>query len=83
MHQSEADKLKRLQKDKSPEEQHKLAAAECALVHCADSVPDSDPAKSGLVKLQSEDQAYTKEQDDLKRAGAFDGYGAADKVNDI
>ena len=82
LHQSEADKLKRLQKDKSPEEQHRLAAAECALVHCADGVPDSDAAKAGLLKLQNEGQAYTKEQDDLKRAGAFDGYGAADTFND-
>ncbi|WP_244305944.1 hypothetical protein [Paraburkholderia lacunae] len=83
LHKSEEEKLKQLQKGQSPEEQHKLAAAECALVHCADGVSNNDPAKSALQALQNEGQNYTYEQGLLTRAGAFDGYGAADWLVDL
>ncbi|GLU33895.1 hemagglutinin repeat-containing protein [Trinickia caryophylli] len=82
LHQSESDKLKKLQDGKSAEEQHKLAAAECALVHCGDGVPDNDPNKAALTRLQNEGQSYTYEQGLLRNAGAFDGYGKADRIND-
>ncbi|RKP44956.1 hemagglutinin repeat-containing protein [Trinickia fusca] len=82
LHPDEGKKLRDLQKGKSAEEQHKLAAAECALVQCAAGVPDSDPDKAALVQLQNEGQQYTKQQNDLIAAGAFDGYGAADRFND-
>ncbi|KVE28737.1 cell surface protein [Burkholderia singularis] len=74
LHQSEADKLKQLQKGQSPEQQYRLAAAECALVHCADNIPDNDPNKAALQKIQNDGAQYTYEQNVLKKAGAFDGY---------
>lgn len=52
-------------------------------MHCADGVSDNDPAKSALQALQNEGQNYTYEQGLLKRAGAFDGYGAADWLVDL
>ena len=82
LHPDEAKKLADLEKGKSADEQHKLAAAECALTQCAVGVPDSDPNKAALVQLQNEGQAYTTEQGLLKSASAFDGYGAADGFND-
>ncbi|MET2465051.1 hemagglutinin repeat-containing protein, partial [Ralstonia sp. SM1864_UCD524_TZ4] len=82
LHPTEEQKLKELQKGKSPEEQRRLAAAECALVHCADGVPANDAHKAELQKLQDEGQKYTAEQDLLKKYGAFDGYGKADTIND-
>src|SRR6185312_9291078 len=72
-----------LQKGQSADEQHKLAAAECALTQCAAGVPDSDPNKAALTQLQSEGQNYTYEQGLLKNAGAFDGYGTADWIVDF
>ncbi len=82
LHPTEEQKLKELQKGKSPEEQRRLAAAECALVHCADGLPANDAHKAELQKLQDEGQKYTAEQDLLKKYGAFDGYGKADTIND-
>ncbi|MDO3569080.1 hypothetical protein Q3O89_22355, partial [Ralstonia pseudosolanacearum] len=82
LHPTEEQKLKELQKGKSPEEQRRLAAAECALVHCADGLPANDAHKAELQKLQDEGQKYTAEQDLLKKYGAFDGYGKADIIND-
>ncbi|WMY10065.1 hemagglutinin repeat-containing protein [Paraburkholderia phenoliruptrix] len=83
LHPDEAKKLAELQKGKSADEQHKLAAAECALTQCAAGVPDSDPDKAALTKLQNEGQGYTYEQGLLKNGGAFDGYGAADWIIDV
>jgi filamentous hemagglutinin len=82
LHPDETKKLHDLQKGKSADEQHKLAAAECALTRCAEGVPESDPDKAALTKLQNEGQRYTDEQRQLKDAGAFDGYGPADTFND-
>ncbi len=82
LHQSEADKLKQLQKGQSPEQQYRLAAAECALVHCADNIPDNDPNKAALQKIQNDGAQYTYEQNVLKKAGAFDGYGDLDRLSD-
>ncbi|MEK6369219.1 MAG: hemagglutinin repeat-containing protein, partial [Burkholderia gladioli] len=82
LHQSEADKLKQLQKGQSPEQQYRLAAAECALVHCADNIPDNDPNKAALQKIQNDGAQFTYEQNVLKKAGAFDGYGDLDRLSD-
>lgn len=82
LHPSEEQKLKELQKGKTAEEQYRLAAAECALVHCADNVPDSDPNRAVLQKMQTDGQGYTKEQNLRKQAGAFDGYGRLEALND-
>ncbi|WP_051610638.1 hemagglutinin repeat-containing protein [Pandoraea sp. E26] len=82
LHPTEEQKLKQLQQGKSPEEQYRLAAASCALVRCADGVPDSDPNKIVLLKLQLDGGKYTSEQDLLKRAGAFEGYTSVDILND-
>ncbi|WEY39738.1 hemagglutinin repeat-containing protein [Paraburkholderia sp. SUR17] len=83
LHPDEKKKLADLQKGKSADEQHKLAAAECALTQCAAGVPDNDPDKAALTKLQNEGQSYTAEQRQLKDAGAFDGYGWADTIVDL
>ncbi|ACR30312.1 filamentous hemagglutinin family outer membrane protein [Burkholderia glumae BGR1] len=82
LHPHEKQKLSDLEKGKSTDEQHKLVAAECALTQCAAGVPDNDPNKATLTQLQNEGQSYTYEQGLLKNAGAFDGYGRADKLND-
>jgi filamentous hemagglutinin len=82
LHPNEEKKLEELQKGKTAEEQYRLAAAECALVHCADNVPDSDPNRAVLQKMQTDGQGYTKEQNLLKQAGAFDGYGRLEALND-
>ncbi|QVN18573.1 hemagglutinin repeat-containing protein [Burkholderia pyrrocinia] len=82
LHQSEAEKLQQLQKNQSSEEQYRLAAAECALVHCADNIPDSDPKKAILQKMQNDGSQFTYEKDVLTKAGAFDGYTKLDRLND-
>ncbi|WP_080432199.1 contact-dependent inhibition toxin BcpA [Burkholderia ubonensis] len=83
LHESEAAKLKQLQKGQSSAEQYRLAAAECALVHCADGIPDNDPRKAVLQKMQNDGAQYTFEQSVLKKAGAFDGYDSTiDALND-
>ncbi|VVD93297.1 hemagglutinin repeat-containing protein [Pandoraea soli] len=82
LHPTEEQKLKQLQQGKSPEEQYRLAAASCALVRCADGVPDGDPSKSVLHQLQMDGAEFTAEQNTLKRAGAFDGYTTIDSLND-
>jgi len=82
LHPTEEQKLKQLQQGKSPEEQYRLAAASCALVRCADGVPDGDPSKSVLHQLQMDGAEFTAEQNTLKRAGAFDGYTTIHSLND-
>ncbi len=82
LHESEADRLTQLQKGQTPDEQYRLAAAECALVQCAAGIPDSDPSKATLQKLQDAGQNFTAEQNTLKNVGAFDGYGSADSFVD-
>lgn len=83
LHPSEEQKLKELQKGKTAEEQYRLAAAECALVHCADGVPDSSANRALLQKMQNDGQNYSAEQAQLQKAGAFEGYGTADRINDL
>ncbi|WP_236109292.1 hemagglutinin repeat-containing protein [Pandoraea fibrosis] len=82
LHPMEEQKLKQLQQGKSPEEQYRLAAASCALVRCADGIPDSDPSKLVLLKMQTDGAQYSAEQNVLRQAGAFDGYSKSDFIND-
>lgn len=77
----ETAKLKRLQEDKSPEEQQRLADAACALTHCSTGVPDSDPAKVALVASEQRGQQYTAEQNQLQSGGLFT-YTGSDRFND-
>ncbi|CAD6550372.1 hemagglutinin repeat-containing protein [Paraburkholderia sabiae] len=74
LHETEEQKLARLQAGKTPEEQYRLAAAECALVQCAAGVPAGDPNQVILQKMQNDGQSYAAEQSALIKAGAFDGY---------
>ncbi|CAE6856709.1 hypothetical protein R69658_07423 [Paraburkholderia aspalathi] len=82
LHPTEAQKLAQLQQGQTPDEQYRLAAAECALVQCAAGIPDGDSSKATLQKLQDAGQNFTAEQNALKNAGAFEGYGAADTFVD-
>lgn len=43
-------------------------------MQCAAGIPDSDPSKATLQKLQDADQNFTAEKGTLKSAGVFDGY---------
>ena len=71
LHQSEAQKLAALKVGKSAEEQRRLDAAACALVNCANGIPESDPNYSKLQKLQSDGQVYKNEQKALLATGEF------------
>ncbi|WP_372436302.1 hypothetical protein, partial [Pandoraea sputorum] len=82
LHPSEEEKLKALQRGKSPEEQYRYAAALCADARCADGIPDSDPNRAVLLKMQTEGEGFTAEREMLKRAGVFEGYSLSDKIND-
>jgi len=53
---TEKQKLKALQKDKSPEDQYKLAAAVCALARCANGAPDSDANRAAPQRLNNDGQ---------------------------
>ncbi|WP_255503715.1 hypothetical protein [Caballeronia sp. EK] len=64
---SEEQKLKELQEGKSPEERYRYAAADCALVHCADGVPNSDSNKAVLQQMQNDGQGYKAEQDAINK----------------
>ena len=71
LHESESKKLAALKQGKSTDEQHRLDAAACALVRCADGVPTSDSQYRKLQALQSEGQSYNAEQMALKATGEF------------
>jgi filamentous hemagglutinin len=68
---SEAEKLAVLKRGKSADAQHKLDAAACALVRCAEGVPNSDALYTKLQALQNEGQGYNAEQMALKATGGF------------
>ena len=82
LHASEEEKLKALQRGKTPEEQYRYAAALCADARCADGIPDSDPNRAVLLKMQTEGAGFTAEREMLKRAGVFEGYSLSDTFND-
>ncbi|MDN3366273.1 hemagglutinin repeat-containing protein [Ralstonia pseudosolanacearum] len=82
LHPTEEQKLKELQKGKSPEERQRLADAACALTRCSAGVPDSDPAKAALVASEQRGQQYGAEQNQLKVNGLF-VYSGFDRFNDV
>lgn len=71
LHESESEKLSALKKGKTPEEQQRLNAAACALVRCADGVPQSDPYYSLLKGLQDKGATYQDEMTTLLKTGEF------------
>jgi filamentous hemagglutinin len=71
LHLTEAQKLAKLKEGKSEDERHRLDAAACALVLCANGVPPSDPNYNALQALQKEGQAYGAEQAQLLQTGEF------------
>jgi filamentous hemagglutinin len=71
LHQSEAENLANLKKGKSAAQQHRLDAAACALVNCADGLPAGDPLYAKLSAWQKEGQGYIAEQTLLKATGEF------------
>ena len=81
LHRDETLALNRLQKGKSAEERQRLSDAACALAHCAQGIPDSDPKKAELLAMQDRGQTYTAEQAQLKSAGLFQ-YTSQDAIND-
>ncbi|MGW8393131.1 hemagglutinin repeat-containing protein [Pseudoduganella sp. HUAS MS19] len=71
LHLTESVKLAALKKGKTAAEQHKLDAAACALVHCAEGVPASDARFKQLNDLQKEGLLYTDQLAELRRTGEF------------
>ena len=71
LHQTESEKLTGLKQGKSPEEQQRLNAAACALVRCADGVPQSDPYYGLLKGLQEKGATYQDEMTALLKTGEF------------
>jgi filamentous hemagglutinin len=82
LHPSEAQRLAAIKAGKTPQEQARLDAAACALVRCADGVPDSDPNKAHLSALQTAGATYTAEQNALRATGEFE-YAALDPARDL
>ncbi|MCA3193505.1 MAG: hypothetical protein INH12_25855 [Cupriavidus sp.] len=83
LHPEEQDRLKQLQKGKSPEEQQRLADAACALVRCALDVPANDPSYAETVASQERGQQYTAEQSQLKSTGLYQYDTLVDTVRDL
>jgi filamentous hemagglutinin len=81
LHLDESKWLVSLKAGKSPAEQKRLDAAACALAHCADGVPTSDPRYATLKALQDAGSGYTAEQAQLQQNGYF-VYTSKDKLND-
>jgi filamentous hemagglutinin len=71
LHFSEAQKLSALKVGKTAEQRDRLDAAACALVHCADGIPPSDPNYAKLQRMQEDGAKYTAEQSALKATGEF------------
>jgi filamentous hemagglutinin len=71
LHPDETARLAQLKDGQSPEEQQRLTDAACALAHCADGVPNSDPAKAALLASQQRGHDYTDEQSQLQSTGLF------------
>jgi hypothetical protein len=82
LHKSEAEKLAALKQGKSTAAQHRLDAAACALVQCAEGVPTSDEQYAKLKALQTEGQSYNDEQLTLKSTGEFVSQPYLDRARD-
>ncbi|CAB3783732.1 hemagglutinin repeat-containing protein [Pararobbsia alpina] len=82
LHSSESEKLAVLKRGRGAEDQQRLMDAACALVHCSAGVPDHDPNRQALVDSESRGSRYTSEQDEIRAAGAFEGYSGLDSFGD-
>jgi filamentous hemagglutinin len=83
LHGDEAGKLAALKRGRSDEAQQRLNDAACALVHCSAGVPDNDPNRQALADSESRGSGYTAEQEEIRAAGAFDGYGRLELFGDV
>ena len=81
LHPDEQKTLSQLQQGQSPQEQFRLAAAACALTHCADGIPANNPEKATLQALQTAGQNDPAEQALLTKNGQF-GYSLQNAVSD-
>jgi len=84
MHKDEAEILQNLLKEAETEdEKYRLKAAACALIHCADGVPETSPEYAKLKKMQSDGQGYNDEKKRLTEAkkGSFT-YKLWDRMED-
>nr|WP_019936910.1 hemagglutinin repeat-containing protein [Bordetella sp. FB-8] len=68
LHANEMQVIKNLSKG-DPKEEGLLVAAACAMVHCADSVPESDPSYAYLKGMQDMGATLTNEQTLLLKSG--------------
>jgi hypothetical protein len=71
-HDSEKASIKALAQGK-PQQEARLTAAACALVHCADGVPTTDPSYPALKKLQDAGASMMAEQTLLKQQKGWNG----------
>jgi Possible hemagglutinin (DUF637) len=71
LHMTEAQKLVALKQGKTQIQQDRLDAAACALIHCAEGVPDGDTSKAKLLALQTAGAGYMQEQSQLVATGEF------------
>lgn len=72
LHVAEQDRIKKLANGDKQKEAN-LTAAACALVRCADGIPENDPAYSYLKGLQDFGQSLTAEQALLAQQKGWDG----------
>ena len=71
LHADESQELAKLKVGLSAEAQHRLDAAACALVQCAEGVPHNDPHYAKLSALQWEGEDYATEKSLLRSRGVF------------
>jgi hypothetical protein len=63
----ESQILQGLKEGKSSEEIYRLTAAACALIHCANGVPEYDPNYALLQQLQKDGESFTEEQKTIRQ----------------
>ena len=81
LHYTEAQKLAAAKAGKTVEEKRRLDAAACALVRCADGIPDSDPNWIKLNDMQRQGDTYSAEKAILQKTGEF-VYEPLDSIRD-
>jgi filamentous hemagglutinin len=77
LHPAETQRIKELANG-DPQKAARLTAAACALVRCADGIPQTDPGYAALNALQDAGGKLTAEQNLLKQQSGWDGraYGS-------
>lgn len=81
LHYTETQKLAAAKEGKTTEEKRRLDAAACALIRCADGIPDSDPNWIKLNDMQRQGDTYTAEKAILQKTGEFI-YQSLDAIRD-